>query len=76
MDADIGDGNILTGLPCVKRLNLLYCTRAGNSFPRNAIATFIDDNKALLRRMYGELQEPRTVTKTTVRIVRAFAQTG
>jgi len=29
--------------------------------------------KALLRRMYGELQEPRTITRTTVRVVRTFS---
>jgi len=76
LDADNGEGNILSGLPCVKRFNQLYCTSAGNAFPQQKITTFIDDNKALLRRMYGELQEPRTVTQTTVRIVRTFAHTG
>ena len=28
-----------------------------------------------MRRMYGELQEPRTVTKTTFTIVRSFGHT-
>ena len=75
MDADNGGGNMIRDLPCVMRLNQLSCTGAGNSFPTKAIATFIDDNKALLRRMYGELQEPRTVTKTTFTIVRSFGHT-
>ena len=74
MDVDNGDGNLIRGLPCVKRLNQLVCSSAGNSFPKKAIGTFIDDNKALLRRMYGELQLPRTVTKTTVRVVHTFGQ--
>merc|ERR1719445_277814 len=76
MDADNGGGNVIRDLPCVMRLNQLSCTGAGNAFPTKAIATFIDDNKALLRRMYGELQEPRTVTKTTFTIVRSFGHTS
>ena len=58
MDADNGSGLPLNSLPCVKRLNQLYYTSPCDSFPKKAIETFIDDNKALLRRMYGELQEP------------------
>jgi len=76
MDADNGGGNVIRDLPCVMRLNQLSCTGTGNSFPTKAIDTFIDDNKALLRRMYGELQEPRTVTKTTFTIVRSFGHTS
>ena len=72
---DAGDSPPLNNIPCIKRLNQLYCTSAGDSFPTRAIDTFIDDNKALLRRMYGELQEPRTVTKTTFTIVRSFGHT-
>jgi len=67
-------GEIVSGLPCVKKLSQLYCGSAGNSYPATAIDNFIDDNKALLRRMYGELQEPRTVT--TVRVVRTFKHTS
>jgi len=76
MDADNGEGNVLRDLPCVIRLNQLSCTSAGNAFPSNKISSFIDDNKALLRRMYGELQQPRTVTQTTVTIVRSFGHTS
>jgi len=63
-------GEIVRGLPCVKRLNQLFCGSRGKSYPGAAIDKFIDDNKALLKRMYGELQEPRTVT--TIRVVRTF----
>lgn len=72
MDVNNGGGEIIRGLPCVKRLNQLFCPSAGTTYPTKAIDKFIDDNKALLRRMYGELQETRTVTRTTVRVVRTF----
>lgn len=65
-------GEIVRGLPCVKRLQQLSCGSAGNTYPSEKIDLFIDDNKALIRRMYGELQEPRT--KTTVRVVRTYRQ--
>ena len=70
MDANNGGGEIIRGLPCVKRLNQLFCGSAGNTYPDKAIDKYIDDNKALLKRMYGELQQPKTVT--TVRVVRTF----
>lgn len=76
MDVDNGDGNILKNLPCVMRFNQLYCTEAGNNYPKGAITTFADDNKALLRRMFGELQVPRPVTQTTVRVVTTLVNTG
>ncbi|CAG0919204.1 unnamed protein product [Notodromas monacha] len=47
-------GDIIRGLPCVKMLHQLLCTRPGNTYPSHAIERFIDDNKALIRRMYGE----------------------
>lgn len=72
MDVNNGGGEIIRGLPCVKRLNQLFCPSAGTTYPTKSIDKFIDDNKALLRRMYGELQETRTVTRTTVRVVRTF----
>jgi len=71
MDINNGAGEIIRGLPCVKRLNQLSCSSGGSSYPAQAIDKFIDDNKALMRRMYGELQEPQ-FTKTTVRVVRTF----
>jgi len=72
MDVNNGGGEVIRGLPCVKRLNQLFCPSAGTSYPMKSISTFIDDNKALIRRMYGELQETQTVTRTTVRVVRTF----
>ena len=75
MDADNGDGPPLRNLPCIMRLNQLSCTGPGTSFPTTKISSFIDDNKALLRRMFGEQQQPRTVTKTTLTIVRSFGHT-
>jgi hypothetical protein len=47
-------GEILRGLPCIKRLNQLFCPTAGNTYPLNNIERFIDENKALIKRMYGE----------------------
>jgi len=76
MDLDLGDGTVLTDLPCVKRFNQLYCTGTGAAYPQQAISTYTDDNKALLRRMFGEMQEPVTVTQTTVRIVQTFSNIG
>ncbi|XP_023339638.1 protein spaetzle 3 isoform X2 [Eurytemora carolleeae] len=70
MDVNNGGGEIIRGLPCVKRLNQLFCPSAGTNYPNTFIEKFIDDNKALMRRMYGELQQ--TTTVTTVRVVRTF----
>merc|ERR1712223_270568 len=65
-------GEIVRGLPCVKKLNQgLSCGSAGNSYPREAIDRFIDENKALIKRMYGEPQES---VKTSVRVVRTYSQ--
>jgi len=64
LDAKNGDEEILRNLPCVTRLNQLFCTSTGSSYPVNSIDKFIVDNKALLRRMYGVLQEPRIATRT------------
>ena len=53
----------------------MYCTEPGSGYPRAGINQYLEDNKALLRRMFGELQESRTVTQTSVTIVTSFAQT-
>ncbi|XP_042873195.1 protein spaetzle 3-like isoform X3 [Penaeus japonicus] len=47
-------GEIIRGLPCIQRHNQLFCRTAGTSYPTEKIERFIDDNKALMRRMYGE----------------------
>ena len=51
-------------------------TLAGSVYPESAISSFTNDNKALLRRMFGELQESRPVTQTTVRILTHVVNTG
>ena len=56
LDIDNGEGNVLKDLPCVMRFNQLYCTDPGSAYPTERIGVFADDNKALLRRMFGELQ--------------------
>ena len=70
--SEASGGEIIRGLPCVKRLNQLFCPSAGNTYPTTKVNKFLDDNKALMRRMFGELQQPSTVTRTTVRVVRTF----
>jgi hypothetical protein len=64
LDAKNGDEEVIRDLPCVTRLNQLLCTSYGNSYPTQSIDIFIKDNKALLRRMYGVLQEPRIGKRT------------
>jgi len=63
MNIENDHGELFRGLPCVKRTNQNYCGKAGNSYPLKSMEKFIDENKALLRRMYGLLQEPRTVAR-------------
>lgn len=76
MDVEDGEGNVLKDLPCVKRFNQLYCSSTGSAYPETAITTFTNDNKALLRRMFGELQQTPPVTQTTVRILTHVVSTG
>ncbi|XP_039756531.1 protein spaetzle 3 [Pararge aegeria] len=51
-------GQIIRGVPCVKRNFQLYCPTAGNTYPLDKIETFIDENKALIKRMYGSFTIP------------------
>jgi len=46
-------GEVIHGTPCVKRHNQLFCPTAGNTYPVDRIEQFIDENKALMKRMYG-----------------------
>lgn len=64
-DATIKNGEIISGLPCVKRLNQLFCPSAGSSYPANLINKYIDDNRSLMRRMYGQIQQasPRSTNR-------------
>uniref|UniRef100_A0A1B6FJH4 Spaetzle domain-containing protein n=1 Tax=Cuerna arida TaxID=1464854 RepID=A0A1B6FJH4_9HEMI len=49
-------GDVIRGVPCIKRFHQLFCPTAGNSYPIDRIELFIDENKALMKRMYGEFQ--------------------
>ncbi|KAJ6649106.1 Protein spaetzle 3, partial [Pseudolycoriella hygida] len=49
-------GEVIQGTPCIKRHNQLFCPTAGNSYPVERIEQFIDENKALMRRMYGDFE--------------------
>jgi len=45
----------INGYPCVQRFNQLYCVGKGLEYPTEGIDGYIDDNKELMRRMYGNL---------------------
>lgn len=49
-------GDVIKGVPCVKKYHQLFCPTAGNSYPIDKIETFIDENKALMKRMYGDFE--------------------
>ncbi|XP_058814843.1 protein spaetzle 3 [Topomyia yanbarensis] len=49
-------GDVIKGVPCVKKNHQLFCPTAGNSYPIDKIETFIDENKALMKRMYGDFE--------------------
>jgi hypothetical protein len=80
------NGEITRGLPCIKALNQLYCHAGGQAYPETGIDSYIDDNKALMRRMYGNLfqeapaPEPvapqRTPASTTAFIRRTVRNFG
>ncbi|XP_060522873.1 protein spaetzle 3 [Cylas formicarius] len=48
-------GEYIRGVPCIKRNQQLICPTAGDSYPLDRIELFIDENKALMKRMYGEI---------------------
>ncbi|KFM73391.1 hypothetical protein X975_01053, partial [Stegodyphus mimosarum] len=48
------DTEISRGIPCIRRLNQLYCPSPGQNYPQEKIETFIDENKALIKRMFGD----------------------
>ncbi|XP_012272911.1 protein spaetzle 3 [Orussus abietinus] len=49
-------GDLVRGAPCIKRYHQLFCPTAGNTYPIERIERFIDENKALMRRMYGDFE--------------------
>ncbi|XP_043198038.1 protein spaetzle 3-like [Amphibalanus amphitrite] len=58
---DRGRSFSVADLPCVQRLNQLYCKHQGPLYPAERIDQFIDLNKALTLRMFGE-EPPAEVT--------------
>nr|XP_023019907.1 protein spaetzle 3-like [Leptinotarsa decemlineata] len=51
-------GEYIRGVPCIIKNQQLYCPTAGTSYPKDRIELFIDENKALMKRMYGEFDMP------------------
>ncbi|XP_015591781.1 protein spaetzle 3 [Cephus cinctus] len=49
-------GDLVRGSPCIKRYHQLFCPTAGNTYPIDRIERFIDENKALMKRMYGDFE--------------------
>ncbi|XP_063702673.1 protein spaetzle 3 [Culicoides brevitarsis] len=49
-------GDVIRGAPCIKRNHQLFCPQAGSQYPKDKIEAFIDDNKALMKRMYGDFE--------------------
>ncbi|KAM0734872.1 Protein spaetzle 3 [Formica fusca] len=49
-------GDLVRGVPCIKRYHQLFCPTAGNTYPIERIERFIDENKALMKRMYGDFE--------------------
>ena len=75
MDIDLGEGRRLKGLPCSLKYNQLKCSGPGPSYPDSAISEYVQDNKALLRRMFGIQQvRPKVITKkTTIKVIRTYS---
>ncbi|KAL6260151.1 hypothetical protein P5V15_007685 [Pogonomyrmex californicus] len=49
-------GDLIRGAPCIKKYHQLFCPTAGNTYPIERIERFIDENKALMKRMYGDFE--------------------
>ncbi|XP_061936716.1 protein spaetzle 3, partial [Apis cerana] len=49
-------GDLVRGVPCIKKNHQLFCPTAGNTYPIERIERFIDENKALMKRMYGDFE--------------------
>ncbi|XP_053672565.1 protein spaetzle 3 [Anopheles nili] len=49
-------GDVIRGVPCIKKYHQLFCPSAGNTYPSDKIEMFIDENKALMKRMYGDFE--------------------
>jgi hypothetical protein len=72
--------NLFNGF-CVQRFNQVYCNGKGTAYPDKDINGYIDDNKALIRRMYGTLiqqEEPQPLPLTpasTIPFIRRTVRT-
>lgn len=60
-------GEYIRGVPCIVQNFQLFCPRAGNTYPKDRIEHFIDENKALMKRMYGEFDMQPTYAPRTKR---------
>ncbi|XP_071538394.1 protein spaetzle 3-like isoform X2 [Panulirus ornatus] len=73
-------GEVIRGLPCIKRLNQLFCSTAGSQYPADKIERFIEDNKALMRRMYGSFFDNVDISQQALQRAqsagRTFSRTG
>ncbi|CAD6234682.1 GSCOCG00002051001-RA-CDS [Cotesia congregata] len=49
-------GDVVKGTPCIKKYHQLFCPTAGKTYPKERIELFIDENKALMKRMYGDFE--------------------
>ncbi|XP_034934726.1 protein spaetzle 3 [Chelonus insularis] len=49
-------GDLVRGTPCIKKYHQLFCPTAGKTYPIERIELFIDENKALMKRMYGDFE--------------------
>eukprot|EP00096_Caligus_rogercresseyi_P008119 TRINITY_DN2649_c0_g1_i2.p1 TRINITY_DN2649_c0_g1~~TRINITY_DN2649_c0_g1_i2.p1 ORF type:complete len:258 (+),score=58.30 TRINITY_DN2649_c0_g1_i2:71-844(+) len=53
-----GASSVPNGLPCVRMHNQLRCSSPGAAYPVGKISSFIDEHKALVKRMFGDMVEP------------------
>ncbi|XP_053978206.1 protein spaetzle 3 [Hylaeus volcanicus] len=58
-------GDLIRGVPCIKKNHQLFCPTAGNAYPIERIERFIDENKALMKRMYGDFEMSSGYGSTT-----------
>ncbi|XP_054166662.1 protein spaetzle 3-like [Oppia nitens] len=55
---EASEAELVEGYPCIRRNNQIYCTGLGSPRLTEKIDKFIDENKALIRRMFGDFEEP------------------
>jgi len=67
MGFEVQGDAVIRGLPCIKRLYQLYCRNAGSTYPVDRIESFITENRALTKRMFGEYTPQADETLTRAR---------